>query len=387
VLTIPVSGPVINNTSLVSGVVGSQYSTTFAATGGVGTLMWSVPAGTQLAGLSLTSDGTLSGTPTSSGTFNFTLTVTDTSGNTDAQALTLLVSPASGDLIISDGAPGAANSHLVRLNPFGNNSNVMASITGRALAVAVDPKGNSYVAVIDSTSNTASIIKVTPFGSQSIFFSGSPLQSPVAVAVDASGNLYVGDNATDAIYQFGAKGNLIGPFGTIPSSPGLGQDIRMAFDASGNLIVASDTGAVPGVVEIDLIPTNGASEVTIYQTPQPAVSADLTSVGGLAIAGNGDYVVADFSAGSIVDISNPGTANMSLTLQVSGLPRDGTGNMTGLVIIPTNVNPVYDVTLNFTPEVLQVTPGGTVNTIFRGSPLTFPTDAAQFFVAPPVVLQ
>ncbi len=64
--------------SLPAGVVGTAYSTGLSASGGVLPYTWSITAGQLPAGISLNaSNGDLSGTPTASGTFVFTVTVKD----------------------------------------------------------------------------------------------------------------------------------------------------------------------------------------------------------------------------------------------------------------------------------------------------------------------
>ncbi|MGH7021401.1 MAG: cadherin-like beta sandwich domain-containing protein, partial [Brevundimonas sp.] len=59
--------------------VGQAYVATFSAAGGAAPYSYAVTAGALPAGLSLDADGTLSGTPTAGGTFNFTVTTTDSS--------------------------------------------------------------------------------------------------------------------------------------------------------------------------------------------------------------------------------------------------------------------------------------------------------------------
>ena len=60
--------PSITTTSLASGTVGTAYSATLQASGGAGTLTWSLASGSSLpAGLSLSSSGAISGTPTTPG--------------------------------------------------------------------------------------------------------------------------------------------------------------------------------------------------------------------------------------------------------------------------------------------------------------------------------
>ncbi len=95
--------PVVVSTAspLPGGTVDSAYSTTLAATGGTGPYTWAVTAGSLPAGLSLAADGSLTGTPTEDGTFNFTVTATDTFDATGSKALelTIVEAPTGGGLL------------------------------------------------------------------------------------------------------------------------------------------------------------------------------------------------------------------------------------------------------------------------------------------------
>src|ERR1700691_1757211 len=71
------TAPSITTTSLPAGSVGTPYSATIAATGGTAPYTFSVTTGTLPAGLTLSTGGTISGTPTAVGTSPFTVTVTD----------------------------------------------------------------------------------------------------------------------------------------------------------------------------------------------------------------------------------------------------------------------------------------------------------------------
>ena len=73
-LTIQVIGGVtITTISLPAGAVGDSYSQTLSATGGLGVYVWTVSAGSLPGGSSLSTAGVISGTPSTSGTFNFTV--------------------------------------------------------------------------------------------------------------------------------------------------------------------------------------------------------------------------------------------------------------------------------------------------------------------------
>jgi Putative Ig domain len=63
-----------------SGAVGTAYSVHFFVDGGVQPFAWSLVAGQFPPGLQLDPSGLLSGTPTTAGTFTFTVRVTDQSG-------------------------------------------------------------------------------------------------------------------------------------------------------------------------------------------------------------------------------------------------------------------------------------------------------------------
>jgi hypothetical protein len=65
----------ITTSGLPGATVGAAYSTTLSASGGSGTKTWTVAAGSLPAGLSLSSGGVLSGTPSSPGTASFTAKV------------------------------------------------------------------------------------------------------------------------------------------------------------------------------------------------------------------------------------------------------------------------------------------------------------------------
>jgi len=67
--------PLITPTTMATGVVGAAYSQSLAATGGNGVYVWSISAGALPAGLELTPDGTISGTPTVADTSTFTVQV------------------------------------------------------------------------------------------------------------------------------------------------------------------------------------------------------------------------------------------------------------------------------------------------------------------------
>jgi len=150
----PTTPPQITTTSLPNGTAGQPYSQRVQATGGIGTLAWSISAGSLPAGLNLNPSGplggTISGTPLSGGSFNFTVTITDSSGQTDTQALSISVTPLSiTTTSLPSGSIGQTYNQTVR------------TVGGIApLNFSIDPPGTLPPGLI--LSQTTGVISGTP---------------------------------------------------------------------------------------------------------------------------------------------------------------------------------------------------------------------------------
>ncbi len=106
--------------TLPNGTVATAYSQALSASGGVGPYSFSITAGALPAGLTLSSVGVLSGTPTAGGTFNFTVTATDSSPFpgpfSGSQAYTLTIAPPTITLpatTLADGNLGTSYSATI----------------------------------------------------------------------------------------------------------------------------------------------------------------------------------------------------------------------------------------------------------------------------------
>ena len=137
----------ITTTSLPNGTAGTAYpQQTFAVNGGVSPV-WSVSAGALPPGLSLSTAGVLSGMPTQSGTFNFTVRV-DASGSFATKAfsltVTLPVAPTASVAITDPSAIGPAQQPTfdVQLNAayaLTITGTVTLTFTPNAVNAANDP--------------------------------------------------------------------------------------------------------------------------------------------------------------------------------------------------------------------------------------------------------
>jgi hypothetical protein len=148
-----VAPPTVTTTSLPSGTQNAAYSATLTATGGTLPYSWSISVGTLPAGLTLAaSTGVISGTPTGTGTSNFTVQVTDANSLTGTKALSLTINASSGGgigLVQANALQGSAVASLSAAFPVGNTPGnlIIAFVrmsTSTQTVALTDTAGNIY---------------------------------------------------------------------------------------------------------------------------------------------------------------------------------------------------------------------------------------------------
>ena len=87
-----IAGAVAEFPAPPGGWTNTVYGYTLTESGGTSPFTWSVSSGSLPAGISLSPDGNLSGTPTATGTSSFTVKVTDANGQSATQATSITVS-------------------------------------------------------------------------------------------------------------------------------------------------------------------------------------------------------------------------------------------------------------------------------------------------------
>ena len=159
--TTPPPGLVITTTALSPATAGVAYQANLYATGGTPPYKWSVISGALPAGFTLATTGTISGTSTVIGTYNFTVQVQDSVLNQTSTALSLVVTtvtscgPPTYNCSRSDllSAPNPAVPPQVGSNPCTAGSlNSCGNLTGSNTVVADPDFGNRIVRVTDSNS-------------------------------------------------------------------------------------------------------------------------------------------------------------------------------------------------------------------------------------------
>ncbi len=245
------SVPNITTTSLPAGTQGTSYSQTLLATGGNGTLVWSLASGSLPAGLNLSSAGVISGTPTGTGTSNFTVRVADSDGITgssdeDTQALTLQVNASSNSVpnITTTSLPGATqgNSYSQTLQATGGNGALVWSLASGTLPSGLSLSSAGIISGAPSGTGTSNF---TVRVADSDGITGSSDEDTQALTIVVSGSANSVPNITTTSLPNGSRGTAYSQ--TLAASGGNGTLVWSL--ASGSLppgLSLSSAGVISG---------------------------------------------------------------------------------------------------------------------------------------------
>ena len=285
---------IITAGALADGAVSVPYSQTFAATGGTTPYTWSVSSG-SIPGLALNaSSGVLSGTPTTAGSYAFTMQVRDVAGLTATRPFNLRVTsgplrfsmstqlpdvtlntPVSVPIQVSGGVPPYtwSGNGLPDGLTLDSGTGILSGTAAAAgdFAFTVRVGDSTYTSIIDLFHITVRL-PIAPIAT----VSGLPAvvspasQIPLKVSIDAPYAAPISGQALltfapdagpgDATIQF-ASGGRTANF-TIPvGSTGAVFDTPLALQ----------TGTVAGSITVSLRLTSGGTDIT--SSPAPAATA------------------------------------------------------------------------------------------------------------------
>lgn len=160
-LSLTISAPALSISTgpqLPNGSVGAQYSQTLVASGGTPPYSWSLKSSALPSGLSLSAaTGTISGIPTTAGTFNFQISVKDSAGGTSTKSFSLQISPPTLSITSSSILPnGSVNvGYSQQLTATGGLAPYTWSLTSGALPPGLALNGTS--GLISGAPTTAGI--------------------------------------------------------------------------------------------------------------------------------------------------------------------------------------------------------------------------------------
>ncbi|MET3724328.1 Ig-like domain-containing protein [Sphingomonas trueperi] len=320
-------------TSLTGATAGIAYSQMLTASGGVAPYIYSITAGTLPAGLTLASNGTLSGTPSAGGTFTFTATATDSTTGAGAPftgsraysltvaAATVTIAPAS----LPDGRAAAPYSQT--LTASGGNGSYTFAVTAGAL-----PPGwtLSSSGVLSGTATASNAYNFTVTATDQSTGTGAPYSGSRAYTVFVSTPELVLTNPTlSAMVGQAYSGNFVASGGTAPYTYTLHAGTLppgLTLASNGTL---SGTPTATGTFNFSVV----ARDTTTGTGAPYGVGENYNfTVGASAppVAGAVNATVAYNSSANSITLALSGTAATSVA--VATPPAHGTATVNGLAI-------------------------------------------------------
>ncbi len=373
--TINVPPPIImiSPESLANGTVGASYSQTVTASGGVAAYGYAVTAGVLPPGLTLSGGGTIAGTATAGGTYNFTLTATDANAQTGSRAYALTIGAAVVSLpptTLAGGQVGFA--YNASLNPAsGGTAPYSYAVTGGAL-----PGGLTLSAsgVLSGTPTDFGTFSFAVTATDSSTGSG-PYTATQSYSVQIEQPAPIA-NPVSATVAYGSAANPI----TLAISGGAAASVAIATPPANGAAVANGTGVTytpnAGFAGSDSFTytatnaggTSAPATVTItVANPAITIAADgpLTATAGTAYSQTftfsggaqpfAGYQVANLPAGLAISGSSANSVTVSGTPTSAGsfaLAVSGTDASTGNG--PFNTSQTFTLTVN--APALALTP-------------------------------
>jgi len=280
-------------TTLPDTVAGLSYSQTLSASGGVAPYTFAVTAGGLPNGLNLTAVGALSGTSTTAGTSNFTVTATDANGQSGAQAYTVVVAVPTLTLTpatLPAGMVGTAYSQA--LTTVGGIEPYSVALTGTLPAGMIFDTAtatfsgtptqagtfNLSVTATDSTGGTAATVT----NNYTL-----TIAAPTLSLTPADGTLLNATYNTALTQAFAASGG-VGPYtyaltGTLPVGLSFSSDTLSGTPTqTGSFpitVTATDTGTSGGTPRPAGVPFTISASYTVVVAP-PVISLSPATLAG-----------------------------------------------------------------------------------------------------------
>ena len=368
------AGPALLFPAPPGGEVGVTYSDQLAVTGGTSPFTWSVSSGSLPPGVTLgASTALLSGTPTTAGSYSFTVKVTDSSGLTSTEAATVTIIPGPS---LSLPAPPAGWTHTVysdSLNESGGTSPFTWSVSSGSLPAGISLSADGNLTGTPTATGTSSFtIKVTDANSQSATQAISiTISAGVSTTFSTPPAAVVGGAYTDTLTATGGTTPYTWSVnaGTLPA----GLSLSSAGVLSGTPTTA---GSYPFTVNV-IDANNGiaTASITLVVTASLTLTFSAPPSGVVGTAYTDTLTAAGGTSPYTFSVS-AGTLPAGLTLNastgvVSGTPTTaGTSNFTVKVTdansktatFATSINILSSVlTLAVTASAATAAPGGTVS--------------------------
>ena len=289
----------ISPTSLPAGAAETLYSETLTPGGGSGTgYQFSITAGSAsltALGLSLSTAGVISGTPTAGGIATFTVQLIDSLNDSITQAYTLSVNRVMPIITWSPASTiihGGAGSNVL---------NASANTSGTFTYSATPTAGGSPINITGGTATLA-------VGSYNLTANFTPTNTAVYDSAQSTATLLVSGESVWIVDGTGGLSELAGDGYGITTSADPGANLGVAIDSSGNVWTVGS-----GSTLLEETNQAGASLATISSG-----TGGLNSPAAIAIDGNGQIWIVD-GDNSVSLFSNAGAA-LSPSTGFTGAP-------------------------------------------------------------------
>jgi gliding motility-associated-like protein len=377
--------------SLTNGTVGTAYTQTVATTGGTSPYTYVVTIGSLPTGLTLSSAGAITGTPTTGGTFNFTVKATDASTGTgpysNTKAYALVIDPAVQAITFS--TTGTATYGDADFDPAATSTNSSINITYSSsdptIATIVSSKvhilkAGTVTIYADQAANASYTAAVQKQQTLAI--------SPKTLTVALTGTVSKTYNNNSSAVLTASNFSLTGKVGTDDVSiaapvtgaynnetVGIGKSVSVnslalaGADQANYQLASTTANAAIGVILVKPITLtlNASPLVTkVYDRNTAAILAplnyslaDIESGDDVAVSGITTYDNNAVGTGKVVTagsfaLSGTDKDNYSLTT----ITATTTGNITAKPIT---------VALNAVPAITKVYDGNTIATLLAGN--------------------
>lgn len=305
--------------TLAQATVDRSFSATVSATGGTGTISHQVTGGALPAGLSLAANGAITGTPTASGTFNFTVTATDSSNTTAQQSFALTVNPAVALYNLASQFRTMGQSFSLQPSSVGGTAPLTWSASFLPPGTSINTSTGAITGTISSWGTGTATVTVTEANggqaSTNFFYS---LAQPIG---GLGGPLPNGSVGTAYSFQLSGTGGLP-PLTWSMFSGSLPAGLTLS---PGGLISGTPTSPGTPVFSIQATDANGATATGLYQVTIVATVQITTS--SLPPATVGGPVNTTLSA--VNGATNNYTFSVTGGALPSGLSLQTNGNITG----------------------------------------------------------
>ena len=354
--------------ALTAGTVGAAYTQSIAVTSG-GTapyISYVVSTGALPPGIVLSTAGALSGTPTLAGDYAFTVTATDSKGDTGSAAYTLTIAAdASSSTVVNSPTQQTVTFQFTNAATVAQVLVLTQGVTGLDFTDAgsgtCDPpststnsynSGNSCTVVVNFTAKYPG----TRYGAVQLLDSnGNVLATSYISAVGT---------APLALFSPGSYGSLsMKNLRSLGNQNGLSVPAGLAVDPAGNVYLAD-------VLNNRVLKVTASGTTSVVSTG----SIVLHYPTGVAIDGAGNLYIADNGDGQVVEVSRAGAAsildNGSLVITNNfSVAVDGSGN-----VYTTDLGSKQ---LSTPARIVKYPGGGTAQVLsIAGATLAYPTGLA-----------